>query len=128
MDKRLFFDGRGIGIRTPTGRVRVCSANRYTIPLYYSTFHSFGTFEIIYQQFSFVKHKFNFFDMFFEADRNKRIILYKKSVKTESASEITDAPVLFYQRDSSFSLKPATLSSTFTMPSASAMFSIKGIA
>ena len=34
VDKRDFLHGSGIGIRTPTNRVRVCRANRYTIPLY----------------------------------------------------------------------------------------------
>ena len=33
LSKLVVFSGSGIGIRTPTNRVRVCRANRYTIPL-----------------------------------------------------------------------------------------------
>ena len=62
--RRLGFFGRGIGIRTPTGRVRVCSANRYTIPLQRS--HIIYGFDAFVNSFFevFCRYLKNFFDCF----------------------------------------------------------------
>ena len=62
--KLVGFFGRGIGIRTPTGRVRVCSANRYTIPLQRS--HIIYGFDAFVNSFFevFCRYLKNFFDCF----------------------------------------------------------------
>ncbi len=88
-DWMVFRFGSGIGIRTPTNRVRVCRANRYTIPLYSSAFYQRRRYSIT--DFCDCQEFFCFFTAVLAFLIDFLIIFPPKSVSPSSSSAILQA-------------------------------------